>query len=650
MAIEYPPGVHAIKGNAASYMPRYIITVKTAAHREARDPLHKRFTNRFLCGYSQQFRLRSDRDNEPCDKKITQPNDFWQMVALCSRARQTVWIVGHNILQDFILLGGAEKFETGQLVAEWPRSARNKFIDGFPGVERTPMVVIESPPTIIGCRYVDTDGRIVFVDILNWLNASMREIAWNANVGFGDAPEPDKPFDHHEKYCELSAKVLMSAFRKLIQYNRDHDLGVFRYTAASQAMSMFRHKRMTQKIYPHDQPEIKFLERKACFGGRSEVFYRSKIYETVYQLDVCSMYPTIMGQHVFPYTLNCFERRNAYRGDIPDYPPIEMVAEVCLNTERAIYPFRVANHTIYPTGLFCTTLAGPELQEAAMSGHIKGVRNWARYRVSNLFGKFADEILEMRKSARESGNVLYDKFAKAIGNSLFGKFAQMTPKWEFNRDETCLRPWSKWIKQSLVTGKIREFRSFGWEVQESIGRQEKNGNFPAISAWTVAYGRLLMNHYRYLAGPNQTYYQGVDSLIVSQQGMDRLNAAGAIRNREPGFLKLERTAEFCDIRGIADYTIGDHEIIAGKPGICLESEFGMFHHQRYLAKDNLFNGVATDEIQDKTDTWHRVQAFAKGTELANHWIEPFRLSTDTNGSILEDNPDTLANVASPITK
>lgn len=650
MPIEQYRGGRAIKDNAASYLPRYIISVKTAAFRECRDPFHKRFSNRFLCGYSSSFRLRNDRNTEPWTKPIVNVDDFWRTVELCSRARQTVWIVGHNILQDFILLGGPERFENNTLVMEWPRSKRTQNGNGSPENERTPMLVIESPPTIIGCRYTPTDGRIVFVDICNWLNAPLTEISWNCGLGSLEQPEPDKPTDHHEQYCRMSADVLMQAFRTLIQYAQENDLGVFRYTAASQAMSMFRHKRMIHPIYPHDETEIKKLERKACFGGRSEVFYKGKIYETVYKLDVCSMYPHIMRSNIFPYTLNCLEKRETYTSAIPDYNPLEICAEVCLSTENAIYPFRVSQHTIYPHGLFFTTLAGPEYREAYMSGHIKGVRCWARYKIERLFESFCDDILTMRKQARESGNALYDAMTKTMGNSLFGKFAQMTPKWECVKSEPCLRPWSKWVKHSLGRNKIREFRSFGWQVQECIGRMEKSGNFPAISAWVTSYGRLLMNHYRFIAGENQTYYQGVDSLIVSQQGKDRLVAAGCVRKREPGFLKLEGTAEFCNIRGIADYTFGDNEVIAGRPGICLEAEFGMFHHQRYLAKDSLFNGIAVAEIPDRLEQWHRVQQFARGTELANHWVEPFRLGTETNGSTISDIALTDKAVASPNTK
>src|SRR3954452_11721228 len=83
------------------------------------------------------------------------------------------------------------------------------------------------------------------------------------------------------------------------------------------------------------------------------------------------------------------------------------VAEVFLQTDRAIYPTRSENGIRYPAGRFWTYLCGVELADAVRNGNVRAIRRIAWYDTAIIFDAFVAEFWQLRQSCKQSGNNLY---------------------------------------------------------------------------------------------------------------------------------------------------------------------------------------------------------------------------------------------------
>jgi hypothetical protein len=232
---------------------------------------------------------------------------------------------------------------------------------------------IAQPPTIIGFRCGLTQGRIICVDLQNWFPENLADLAELAKWRIRSEPLPDDTVLDWYDHARDIANAILSMFGELMCWTKENDLGMFRYTSAAQSMAAFRHAFMLHKIYLHDNLACKKHERSGYYGGRTECYYVGKFDFDVWQLDVQSMYPSIMRAEPVPVKLIEYVQTDSYTrpGTSLDYA--NCIAAVTINTTEPIYPLRRNGGTIYPTGAFRTVLAGAELFRAYRSGHIIGV-------------------------------------------------------------------------------------------------------------------------------------------------------------------------------------------------------------------------------------------------------------------------------------
>jgi len=115
-------------------------------------------------------------------------------------------------------------------------------------------------------------------------------------------PGADADPDLWRIYCRQDVNVMLQGWKIRRRYILDNDLGQMKSTIASQSFTTFRYRFMTQEIRRHRQPEVLWLERDAYRGGRSEAFYVGRVPDPpTYKLDVNSLYPYVMANHVYPY-------------------------------------------------------------------------------------------------------------------------------------------------------------------------------------------------------------------------------------------------------------------------------------------------------------------------------------------------------------
>lgn len=450
-----------IKLNHSNAVPRHIIAFDTETL-PTQDPTNPRRTiHKFRLGTSTAVTLRDGRPSERTRQQFTDTDLFWAYVESLTGPNYTTWVVGHNILFDLVISGWADQLVQSRFYIDWPRAKRTREDNSGEDLHSVGICCIESPPTIIACRCPSTNGRVVFVDSLNWFPVPLVEMGEACGMPKLEMPAFEAPDSEWFPYCQRDSDIVLETFVNLISWVKENDCGMFRYTAPAQAMAAYRHRFMAQQIFVHDNIPAKRLERSSYYGGRTEVFKIGQISRLVHQFDVNSLFPAIMRSGAFPFVLDRSDTETSLSTVFPNISFADSVAEVELQTLEPIFPVRRDGVTLYPVGKFTTILCGHELHYAIDKGYVRRVGNWAEYRCGDLFSLWVNELWQLRQNYKNSGNRLYEQFAKRLLNGLYGKFGQRSPGWTNVPGNISALPWSRWIQGGEMPNEVVNYRSIG---------------------------------------------------------------------------------------------------------------------------------------------------------------------------------------------
>lgn len=627
--MPYQYSGHKLKRNHSTPIPRYVLAVDTNPRSVVIDEQGKHIRDVFSYGHLFIGRIRGSELSGIFDSDFDTKHDFWRMVYAASGSRHTLWVVGHNILYHLTLLGLQTEMDHSVIVLDRPRKSR-KINDQVDQKEQySGICCLESPPTILGVRCVATQGRIVFVDIQNYFTGSIYELRRNLDCNFDSDQSMVDWNVPLPCLTRLKAKIVFHTFTDLCCWVKAMDLGVFKYTAAGQSMNAFRHRFMKHDILIHDNAEVKALERRGNFGGRTEVFKHGRIDETVYQYDVNALYPYVMANGKFPRSLLRYDLSCNQAGLPPDVNPSDCIASVTISGLPAIFPQRRYPFVCYPAGEFRTVLAGQELQSAIDMQGVKRVHSWAVYDCDYIFATFVAELWALRQDYQRLGQRQYASFVKMLMNCLYGKFGQKRPEWEDCDDMCPPCAWAEWAVLQPNFGEPAWYRSVGWSVQRKQSDLEMASSFVAIPAFVTAAARCYMNVMREKAGVNNVYYQGCDSIITNERGSQRIVDLGIVDGRSIGLLKLECVGNFAEIYGTCDYRIGDKVVISGRKGIAEYAADSELVQRKRAGKAALFTGESIDYSDEITLPWTRKDGYAKGIIGSRGWVQPIICTGDS---------------------
>lgn len=630
--MEYQKTGHRIHFNHSNALPRYILALDVADRKEQIDVSGRLFSREFLGASIVSGRLARDKITSKRLHSFDNSDELWAYIYSFTKPNYTTWLVCDNALYKLVLSGIAHEFTHGDLHIDKPRSKRQREDNEESNVHAAALAVIESPPTIIGCRVGKTQGRIVIVDYRNWFQDGIPTGA--AAEGFGPVvsdtqANTDGPA---RARCERNAESLHSNFVRLIAWVKENDLGLFRYTASSQSYGAYRHRFMKQQIYVHDNEPIQRMEHHAHLGGRSTVFKRGDITSTCHLVDINALYPSVMQAGWYPYKLIRSEIRGEFGGTLPKIDWSAAVAEVKIRTDQSLYPLRWKGTIIYPYGHFYCTLAGPDLYRAFNSGAIMEVRSWSEYKMAMIFREWVDELWAMRQKYKAEDNPLYEQFTKRIMNSLYGKFGQMSPGWVNVPNDMSMLPFTTERRRDEQTGEWVAYRAIGWQTQKLEKRRIKPGSFYAVPAFVTSLARIKMDSLRTIAGRQNVFYQGIDSLIVTDDGLARLTVAGHIQPNTIGKLRVQYSANTGYINGICDYMLGSRKILSGLATNHERDTQGEIMQHKLYVTDHLFSKGPISSVMEKIEPWQPGEITERGYCGEDGWVEPFTLSPDTDGA------------------
>ena len=403
---------------------------------------------------------------------------------------------------------------------------------------------------------------------------------------------------------------------------RTNELGTCMATLASQAFTAYRHRFMKVEIFCDSHEQALELARAAYRGGRCECQLIGRTDWPVHVYDVNSMYMDAMHGLEVPVKLITVTKSKSIEQVTDWLTRYAMVAEVEVDTPLPIYPHDYDGRLCFPVGRFVTTLAGPELAEALMQGHVHRVLRTAVYERADAFTEFMDWCWSARAHALAEGNDVDAWMYKHIGTNFYGKFGQRGRVWEFNG---AVYPGvtADLSSLDLDTRKMVHLRVIGGQVQVLDDEGESFNSVPAIAAYITSAARLKLYKLARLAGWERVHYFDTDSLWVAPEAVPLLEPM--VDPTRLGMLKREAIHRWVRFNGPKDYETPDGRKTKGirKDAVLLPN--GKWQQTHWTGwKGALANGDTSAPLTHKVDKL-RTPGYRKGNVAPDGWTSPFHL-------------------------
>jgi len=591
---------HSLPGNKSNESPQACIwfDTETLPAVQSDGSEHHHLNYGFAC---YRRRATKGRWTKPEWFRFTSIDQFWTWALGKTRNKRRVYFFAHNGAFDLPVL---------HAFTELPER----------GFEIT-RAICDAPP--IDITWKSGTRTIRFVDTLNLWRMSLETLGNSVGLSKLKMPPEIASRARKDAYCRRDVKVIMRACLAWFDFLVANDLGGFKGTLASQAFTSYRHRFMSDPIFIHNNIKALKMERAALHGGRTECFKLGAYTDEIYDIDVNSMYPSVMQCNPFPHKIQGVYTQ-PQRSEIDKWRlDRAMIVDCTIETDIADYPLVYEDKLIFPIGRFNTTLAGPEFLRAYDAGHVKRMHRIAIYKQAELFRSFVDFFYAERLKAKERGDLVNTFNYKTVQNSLYGKFAQRGR--HFDIIDTC-DPNLVEIDQTLDadTNKLYTRRKFGGIEQEWTDEGEAFHSFPAIAAYVTSYARVILADAIGLAGRTNCYYCDTDSLKLNRQGWE--NVCHLVDQNQLGAWSLDRILGSLELHGAKDYCADGELTVKGirhnaewiSPDTVIQDQFVGF---RGLIRHGSLDAPIVRKIRKKQ---HRV--YTKGKPDAAGYVQPLELS------------------------
>ena len=552
-----------IPHNVSTALPGTVVVLDTETEPLPEASTASREFHVLRFGIAKAFRLEKGKPTRHKRVEFTDKESFWLWLSAQINVRRVTWVFAHNITFDLTVLGFWELLDRDQYTLG---PIRKNWTDKKTGKRKKTrwqgFLVDNDPPVIVQVKH--KSGAIVnFVDTFNYWRKSLSEIGSDVNLPKLDRPPKGMSKAALRKYCERDVDILVEALTRMFTFCRNNDIGMFRYTIASQAFAAWRHIKSHAMVNVDRPDAVKALERRSYYGARCELLYVGSVDMPLWELDVQSMYPSIMRGNPFPRRLfNSWLDGGPFVARMPE-PGLCTIAEVLVNSPNVPFPVRTAHGVYWATGRFWTTLCGPELKRAWDDGLVIEVAQWSSYKMGRLFDDYVDKFWKLRTDYGSSNQSLEEGMSKDLLTNLHGKFGQLTPLWELFDDFQPSIRWGTERHRREDTGESITIRCIAGQAFRMADRIDHKHSFCAISAYVCAYARERLRQLVKIAGQGHVYYVVADALYVDMFGKASLEAAGEVSEGKLGKLRIKSSGDTSEFNAVHQYRIGSKRVRGG---------------------------------------------------------------------------------------
>ncbi len=529
---------HSIKHNQKSERIRHLIVFDVESHIDKKQG-NKTIFEPFL--WSAIRSRYNDKSSKWVSKKYhgTDIDEFWDMIESYCYNKEKVVLSSHHLEPDFVPLMGIKKLQA----RDW---IMTKYI---------------THNKILFFEFSKDKKKLVITNSGNIFPGSIER--WGKALGIAKLEMPTCKClcDKWIIYCMRDCEILLQMWLEYFKFLDIHDMGNFKFTAASQAMTTYRHRFMTKTIAIHNHPATLILERNAYHGGRFQAMQIGKIPSAPFwRLDINSMYGEIMSTEELPYELRGYQdgcNLDKLNWLMKRYA---VIAELTIISDEPFFPIVENDKVKYPVGRYKGVFCTPEIAYLQANHSILKVHRISWYKKAPILSEYAKYFLGIRQGYKADGNKPYEELAKLFVNSLYGKFGQ------YGYDDKIIGDCDpKIIKYeesfNADTHKSTQYLLYGGKVHVTEKKNNSYNTFVAIAAHITAYGRIRLWLLIKQAGIMNVYHVATDSLIVNAEGLDRL--ANQIDKMTLGKLKIEEQIPSLTIKAPNDMVLGDVEKIKG---------------------------------------------------------------------------------------
>jgi DNA polymerase elongation subunit (family B) len=546
---------HYIKPNQNREAPQHIIVVDTETNIEKYGEFSQNQT--FRLGFAIYLRWDAEQQEyTETEYPLKSIDDFYQLLDTLALPKRKLVIFSHNSSFDYAILKMDTYFSTRNFEITLRTISQIFLLRAFR-------------------KGINGSCSIIYSDTMNYYKMSLEKLGEIFGERKLEKPDFDNVSDEDLMiYCRQDVKVLATVMKKHIRFVKEHDLGNFKLTVASQAFTAFRHRFMHEKILVHNFGEIIELELNSYRGGRCEAFVLGKR-ENVYKLDVNSMYPFVMKNYEYPIK----PLSDEVLKEIPIKDVLSNITDekkfVLAECDMVLNQPAIAvkkEKLFFPIGKVRQTLTNPEIEYIIDNpdvGKIVNINKCVFYEQATIFNKYVDYFYEFRKGTT---NKAYQQMSKLFLNSLYGKFGQKSmSSYEKVEDEIVKKELTE-LMDDLHTHVVDEligeitvrYIRLGDDVYLINNSTDilSSESCPIIASTVTSFARMFLFKLMKMAKLKNVFYVDTDSLFVNEIGYEILNSNGLVSNNELGKLKLEEKGTV-EIFGAKNYSFNDEIKLKG---------------------------------------------------------------------------------------
>jgi len=550
--------------------------------------------------------LRYRRDGKAHQRRVYRfktIEEFWGIVHKHVLGKTVLHLISHNAVFDFTVLEHMTNLESSGYDCKFVYDGGMRFISKWRKDKKT----------------------IVILNNANWFAGTLAR--WGKELNLPKLEMP-KGLESEEKwftYCERDAEILYQLFLWYAGYLLNNDLGKWKYTIASGALTAYRHRFMAHPIYIPDESADSDIARDSYHGGRTECFRIGTFTNgPFYKLDINSMYPYVMRNYQYP---TCFEGRyeNVPLGKLAyTLEKNCVIATVDLETSIPYFCHTIDGRNVYPIGCFTTALTTEELKLAISMDWVKKVREAVVYRARDIFTDYVDFFFRQKIEAGETSKPLLRAFAKLYLNALYGKFGQRGfVDLDAGYDETSCYRVSHGL--NLRTGERFTLKQIGHKVLYSERSGESYNAFAAVASHVTANARMSLYDSILECNRKNVFYCDTDSIICTQLGYN--NIKPRLDEQRLGAWKLEGVSDTLAILAPKHYQFGGKWTIKGIRKDAEKLSPGQYKQEIWPGYNTILNS-GLERYFNYYQTKTLSPSIISGTVDALGYIHPFNLRKD----------------------
>jgi hypothetical protein len=466
--------------------------------------------------------------------------------------------------------------------------------------------------------------RIKALSTTNYFNANLKDLGKILGIEKFNVEFETVDNKTLMKYCRRDVEIIKAAMFLWFGFIKEHNLGKFSFTRASQAFAAFRHRFMSAKIYIHKEEKGLELERFAYMGGRVECFRMGKLPTSEYlSIDINSMYSFVMRNFLMPTRLTDIKENVSAEFLTRAMSRFCVIGECLIDTRLPIYAVRSGKKTIFPVGRFKAYLCSKGIQESISRGHFVRCIRASFYHSEMLFQDYVDYFYSLRLKYKKEGSAIFEHMVKILLNALYGKFAQWEietkEREDFTRDGYSREEWI-----DLKTGERGvEYKLFN-KVITQLGRRPGKSSLVAVAAHVTEYARIYLFHLMEKVGLKDVLYVDTDSIKL--EAGKEIGVEDLLDDNLLGYLKVDSRFKTFEIRGAKNYITDGERTVKGVPKKAKDLGDDRFQYMSFVRQKTHM----TRKFDDGYITIPVIKVvkpyYDKGVVLPDGKIEPFKLA------------------------